>query len=467
MLSKILFNLAYEIYRNAPLSTQSCEYFGDNIAECGIFFVADSEKYLHPTDFSSVPISAFWETIKHDSSGIFSHRIEETEGLTGYLVCSTCLGIDIRQEKIVAGFLLSLDKSKTRRVENKYYEMLAELKRFYSEFIGSSVIDKYINDESKFRYMIDPENKSIISELAPSFIESNDVKILSRRIISENFLNQILMGKTGNENENQLILDSQIREFEISRIKLCNFNYALITFKLATTKKCGDLEYDTVIKNFSHKIRNKLTALQSATEHLALQKGKMLDDDDLSLTKVIHDVSRNMDHIVGRLHQFGTGADLNFSSCDLNKVIQKTIDDKTKEFGGAIGISFSPSRNLEPFIGDASRLEVALNELFDNAIEAAGETGIINAFVKDSANSISIIISNDITKTDFAPFDPNKMLYTGPLHSTKSDRSGMGISIARKIIAGHNGSLKIEKDRENKFLATIELPKTSIEETTH
>jgi len=465
MLSRILFHLAHDVYQNAPLSAQSREYFENNIAERGFFFVADSEKYLHPTDFSLVPISTFWETIKHDSSGIFCHRIEDTEGLTGYLVCSTCLGIDKRQEKIAAGFLYSPDKSRMRRVENIDYEMLAELKRFYGEFIGSSVVDKFINDESKFRYMVDPGDKTIISELAPSYIESDDIMMLSHRIVSENFLNQILTGKP--ENANPPILDSQIREFEISRIKLCNFNYALITFKLASIKMDRDVEYDMVIRNFSHKIRNKLTALQSAVEQLALQKGKMLDDDDLSLTKVIHNVSRNMDYMVGRLHQFGAGADLNFSPCNLNKVIQKTIDDKIEEFGKSAGISFSPSRSLELFIGDAARLEIALKELLDNAMDAVGEIGIVNVSVKDSANSISIIISNDVAETAFPSFDLGKTLHFEPFRSAKSDRSGMGISIARKIIAGHGGSLKIEKNRENRFLATIELPKTSIEETMH
>jgi len=228
-----------------------------------------------------------------------------------------------------------------------------------------------------------------------------------------------------------------------------------------------DVEYDMVIRNFSHKIRNKLTALQSAVEQLALQKGKMLDDDDLSLTKVIHNVSRNMDYMVGRLHQFGAGADLNFSPCNLNKVIQKTIDDKIEEFGRSAGISFSPSRSLELFIGDAARLEIALKELLDNAMDAVGEIGIVNVSVKDSANSISIIISNDVAETAFPSFDLGKTLHFEPFRSAKSDRSGMGISIARKIIAGHGGSLKIEKNRENRFLATIELPKTSIEETMH
>ncbi len=463
MLSKILFNLSNDIYSRNPLLSGCCEYFNGNVPEHGFFFVADEEKYIHPPDFSIVPASIIWETIKHDSSGIFCHRIGDTEGIGGYLVCATYLGPDRRKEEIAAGFLYSADKSKTGKVENFYFETLAKLKRFYSEFAASSIVDKFIGDESKFRYVVDLKDGSIASQFIPSPIESDDVMMQSQRIVSENLLRQIMAGKGGDEN--QLILDSRVREFRMSTFRICDCEYALLSFELTPSILDEGREYERVIANFSHKIKNKLTALGSAAEQLTLQKGKEVGEDDICLANVIHDVSENMDYMVGRLGQYCVAQQSEYTSFDLNDTIRRLISEEQLRLGRPAKVSFSPTEEFEPFTGDASRIEIALKELIDNAIEAADETGTVRISIKRGVEAVSVKISNNVAVPSHSLGTIGNEFAFEPFHSTKSDRAGMGIRIARKIIASHGGVLAIERNHENQFLATVELPLTSIRET--
>jgi len=465
MVTKRLFDLSLKIFGGDPNNMYGADCIIENKSENALFFVADHRRFIKPENSELLSVSSIWEMVKHDSSGIFCYSAAETGGPAGYLVCATCLGHDARGEEIAAGFIESADKSKTGRVDEKYYESLATIKRFYGAFAESGAIAKLIHEKARIHYLIDANSKSIIHRHIPVGEDSREIGELCRHIISENFLRQILDGRI--EDDNQRILDSQIKEFSISKFKLVDHEFALISFELTGAGRAGQSEYDMIVRNFSHKIRNNLTALQSAADQLSLQKGKELNDDDISLTKVIYNVSENMNHIVGRLHQFSVSADLNISNIDLGEVIEDAINKETLDSGSTHRIFYSPSESPRSIEADSVGIEIAVRELLRNALEASCGEDKIQISIQDLGGHILIMISDYNMQADISHDNYEEIDRLDPFHSTKPDGTGMGIRIARRIIVGHGGTLTLERNQRNQHRAIIKLPKIQTREIVH
>jgi signal transduction histidine kinase len=455
MTGKSLFNLSCDIFHNEALTEQSKKFFSDIMPEHGFFFVVNEDRYLQPSGFNLVPASTIWETIKHDTAGIFCHRLEQSEASPDYLVCAAFLGHDINVSGVAAGFLYTDRQSRTGRVERQFYESLAGLKRFYADFISSVAIDTFNNENSLFRYIIAAQDNSIVARRLPASATSNELAMLCDRIVSQNFLKQLSGGWL--ENRNDVILDSQIKKYKISKFTLSNYEFALLTFELSSQKDDETAEYDTIIRNFSHKVRNQLGALQTAAEQLSTQKEQMVDEDDVSLTDIIQTATEGVNRMVGRLHQFSQTGNPKLVEFDLNEMIWRILRAKTPRPN--LRMSFAPVDTQVRVMGDTTQLENALDELLENAIEAARGVGEVKISISEDDNKAFIAIINDIPKSNILSWINDGAVPAEPFSSTVPLRAGMGLSIAKKIIIGHSGQLKIEKNDKNKLLVTIELPK--------
>lgn len=119
----------------------------------------------------------------------------------------------------------------------------------------------------------------------------------------------------------------------------------------------------------------------------------------------------------------------------------------------------------ESVVVDVELINKAIGEIINNSIIALkGKPGKIkinaairdfqNIFIKNRFLEIKIEDSGNGINEDFVNFVKNPFFTTW-----KSEyHSGLGLSIADKIINAHGGYLKIENSKENKTLVTIYLP---------
>ncbi|MEW5924071.1 MAG: ATP-binding protein, partial [Candidatus Zixiibacteriota bacterium] len=107
---------------------------------------------------------------------------------------------------------------------------------------------------------------------------------------------------------------------------------------------------------------------------------------------------------------------------------------------------------------DIKQLKAAIEELIANALEACPPSGEISVMTLMGSKDVSVCIQNDLTpeariSTAVAAPDPIR-----PFISWKSGHAGMGLTIAERIIAEHEGELTIETNPDRVFKATMSFP---------
>jgi signal transduction histidine kinase len=454
MNSRILFNLVCDLRTTSSLCPESRAYCQNIFPESSLFFLLKGKKFLHPGDFIPVSAETIWETLHNDPAGIFCRRIEpdDDSDMGDFVLCVSLLGKDAAGDDIAAGIIYSEGWGNRSGQEELFYNIIAELKRFYSDFAASRAVNLFLNDKSLVRFVIDPDDKSIIARRGLESDESETAQSIWSNIISEEFLETVL-SRDSEENEKELP-DGPIRNFNMARFKLNHFEYAMLSFRCPVLQK-NFPDYDLVIRNFAHRIRNKLGALQSAASQLNISKGKIIEEKEMAMAEIIQKACHSTVMMVDRLHQFSRLSQIQTSPLNLGETISKVIKKKKSENSANIVINYQTDNQAGTIMGDAEQIETAIAELLDNAI-SPGEK--IDITFRNENNKATLVIHNRAeNRTNIAGLK-GKSFDLGPFVSTQPGRSGMGLTMVRRIVANHGGSTAIEYDQDSGFSVTLDFP---------
>ena len=103
---------------------------------------------------------------------------------------------------------------------------------------------------------------------------------------------------------------------------------------------------------------------------------------------------------------------------------------------------------------DVSQFNLAISNLLVNSIQAVSEKGEIHVFTRGSKKNVFVIIQDNgvgISKEHLAKiFDF--------MFSTKPMGSGLGLSIAKKIISDHHGEIYVKSETNKGSIFKIRLP---------
>ena len=103
---------------------------------------------------------------------------------------------------------------------------------------------------------------------------------------------------------------------------------------------------------------------------------------------------------------------------------------------------------------DPAPLRQALVNLVDNAVDAIPGAGRIVLAARRVADEIEIVVED--TGTGLPTQDPETLLQ--PFFSTKGRGSGMGLALVHRVVADHDGSLRLENVAPHGARVTIRLP---------
>lgn len=185
-----------------------------------------------------------------------------------------------------------------------------------------------------------------------------------------------------------------------------------------------------------HDLKNPLLTILGFARRI--REGKGNKD---TAAEAITDSAQNMQKIVHDVLDFSKPVQLKLKEEDISNVVKQACDScKEKAKGGGISLSIDMPDYPVSILVDSFQMVRALVNLINNAIEASnkGQSVIITVAARKKHLEIRIKdqgfgMDKETVENIFVPF-----------YTKKTGGTGLGIPIAKKIIAGHHGTTRID-----------------------
>lgn len=222
--------------------------------------------------------------------------------------------------------------------------------------------------------------------------------------------------------------------------------------------------WQEVARRMAHEIKNPLTPIQLSAERIAKRFGSNGEERrsvgavvDESTATILREVT-SLKTMVDEFARFARLPDIDLQHGDLNAIIAQSVVLYDGQFDD-ISIRVDGAKDLPEVLLDGEQMKRVFVNLIENSVEAfdgiEGKREIIIATRYDAARDLVIAEVADNAK-GIAPRDLQQLFQ--PYFSTKGRGTGLGLAIVSRIIAEHDGKIKVVANppRGAKFI--IELP---------
>lgn len=250
-----------------------------------------------------------------------------------------------------------------------------------------------------------------------------------------------------------------------------------VTERMAAEKKISENNRNRrlMLSYISHDLKTPITYILGYSE--AMQKGIISSDEERekaldsivaktrSLTKLVDDIS-----LLSKLE--ASKFDYEFEKISCRELAQQLRMMHEGEFSG--DTAYSPSgrkctfrleggiRDEDYVLADVKRIEQVFENIFSNAMKATNEDGSIDVVCSIDRGKRLFCVS---VKDDGAGISADELphifenFYRSPRSKKRRDGSGLGLSLSKQIIKGHNGDIMVssEEDRGSEFVFTLPL----------
>jgi two-component system sensor histidine kinase HydH len=227
---------------------------------------------------------------------------------------------------------------------------------------------------------------------------------------------------------------------------------------ISRTGKISELEeLSKITGGLAHEIKNPLSIikvnLKLVSEELAGQSENIIRAS--KKIAVVRKETERIEEILEDFLRYVKKTDLNLFPVDINQMVTDMIDFYSPQ---AVSHSITIRNSLadKPLIckADADSLKQVLLNLFINAQQAMPDGGELILRTQRNDGNAVVIVSD--TGKGIEQENLDKIF--DAFHSTKTGGSGLGLSISRKIIEAHSGSIRVDSIPGKGTSFTIQLP---------
>ncbi|HLF15064.1 MAG TPA: ATP-binding protein [Bacteroidota bacterium] len=205
--------------------------------------------------------------------------------------------------------------------------------------------------------------------------------------------------------------------------------------------------------SMAHEIRNPLAGVLGA---LQVIDADMADPDPKK--PIVQEMMVQMERMnlaVNDLLTYARPAPPKFDSTDLNGIIERTLSILNSQIlKKNIGVEASLDRSLPPLTADKKLLQQLLWNLILNALQAMEPGGRLA--VSTVAGDGSVTVSIRDTGKGIPARDRTNVFK--PFFTTKHQGTGLGLTISRRIVEQHKGSIALESVENAGTTCTVRLP---------
>ena len=338
----------------------------------------------------------------------------------------------------------------------------------------SKVIRELDEKEKKYRSLFE-------RSIDPIFLANIDFKILD---VNESFsqffgysgkqslslsLSQIFADEKDYEFlRSELNDDDQVKDFEVVLMnqrgekKICMINcvfipdqtsdfccYQGIIYDLTLRKKA---EKDMLVaerlsmtgklaRTIAHEVRNPLTNLNLALEHLRDEMPK--DNEAVQLySEIIERNAKRIDTLITEMLNSSKPKDLNLELADVTDILNDTILLATDSINlHQIKLEKNYAKSLPRILVDREKLKIAFLNIIVNAVDAM-ERGKGELRVDVQLNLSTIIVRISDNGKGIPDEDLDKLF--DPFFTEKQGGTGLGLTSTKNILSSHNATVEVE-----------------------
>lgn len=196
--------------------------------------------------------------------------------------------------------------------------------------------------------------------------------------------------------------------------------------------------------HLAHEVRNPLVSIGGFTQRLLK---KMKNDDPLKkYAQVIWEEVARVNQVLNNVLDFSRNEAGRVRHFSLSALVEETLDSLRHELKSrkiTVKSKFQP--DLPEISGDDRQIMHIILNLIYNASQAMGDRGgLIHLAVYETAEEDGGYVACEVTDT--GPGIAEDMLHKlfTPFFTTKSQGSGLGLSIVKKIVDRYNGRIRVE-----------------------
>jgi two-component system sensor histidine kinase BaeS len=220
------------------------------------------------------------------------------------------------------------------------------------------------------------------------------------------------------------------------------------------------------LADVAHELRSPVTTMETMAG--ALKDGLAEDPQrrDFAVSALV-DTSQRLRRLVQDLMELArfdlAQLPLNLAEVDLRELVSMAIQSHEVE-AAAAGVVLHPLDFTQPVmaVADPDRIVQVLNNILENAISYAGEGAEVNVTLEDGDQAlISIADTGKGISAEEVPFLTDPFYRADSARSPNDSHSGLGLSIANKLVEAHGGKLTISAREGVGTVVTIIIPKSS------
>lgn len=212
--------------------------------------------------------------------------------------------------------------------------------------------------------------------------------------------------------------------------------------------------HQVTVSTIAHEIRNPLTLVSSALQIIQVQHPEVKEFSHWNQTMDDIDFMRQL---LEELSTFNNGNTLRYSVFSIEHLLKNvaisfaiSLDEEESD----IEFSSSIPDNLGKFTGDKVKLEEVLLNLLKNAKEAISGKGSIRLSSGRKKDLLSIQIKDNGCGI---PAERLESIFE-PFKTYKQGGTGLGLSLSRRIIEAHGGSISVTSKEGKGTAFTVKLP---------
>jgi signal transduction histidine kinase len=203
----------------------------------------------------------------------------------------------------------------------------------------------------------------------------------------------------------------------------------------------------------AHEIRNPLSAVRIDLQIVeeGLPEGSRLREIQ---ERVLSEIERLDATLSGALRTAQSGRTAH-DAVDVLEPLRAAVA-AARTIGGPRGVDVVTQDAVEPVwvTGDAGALEQIFLNLLLNAVEASHDGGRVHVSESQGDATVTIAVADE--GSGIAPEDLERVY--DPLFTTRRDGSGLGLTIARRLVIAHRGHMEIESEAGAGTVVNVILP---------